>query len=559
MRRLGGCAMKRRLLLALLLIAAAGTASPQQFAPFTLPSGSFLQDPAFTADGKTLFLTRIDPNGDHTIVVTTLRDGTWSPPTAAPFSGQWRDLSTVFSGDGSEIIFASNRPIQDGGKPIDAFFGGKVRPQRGGNLWSVRRAGDSWGAPMRLPDAINSNTTVFSPALAADGTLYFMRPWGPHNYFHLFVAKLEKGTYRSSQSAPFSDVEYSDFDPTVAPDDSFVIFTSNRPPSRSGTSDLFITFRHGDTWSTPQDMDRSIDPNGDAIEPRLSPDAKTLYYTATSPSPSQLMQVDIAPLQGRSDPPAAMPTLLAPGIISDGNVVSSPVFSPDGTTLFFSRSVGDRPTIVESQRIHGTWSKPTVLPFSGTYDDMDPALAPDGSYMIFSSNRPVSGAPSVAGNLWRVDRAADGSWGTPVHLPASVNIADHIFAPNVAADGTIYFLRSSKTRQHQLFRAPYVNGTYQSAQPLAFSNPATNDYDPDPGPNQSYVVFASAGRAGAADKNLHLYVAVANGDAWAVHPLHFAGDTGNDSSPVLSRDATTLYFTSDRGGKSNVWMIPFSP
>jgi Tol biopolymer transport system component len=139
-----------------------------------------------------------------------------------------------------------------------------------------------------------------------------------------------------------------------------------------------------------------------------------------------------------------------------------------------------------------------------------------------------------------------------------VNVGDYIYAPSVASDGSVYFLRSSKTRQHQLFRARYVNGAYQKAEPLAFSNPTTNDYDPVAGPDQSYVVFASSGRAGT-DKKLHLYVAVARGESWDVQPLPFAGDTGNDSSPMLSRDGTTLYFTSDRNGNSNVWMIPFKP
>jgi Tol biopolymer transport system component len=547
--------MKYSLFLAVLLLAASGSA-PQIFAPFALPTGSFLQDPAFSPDGQSLYLTRIDPDGGHTIVVSTLRDGAWSAPTIAPFSGHWRDLSTVFSADGNEIIFASNRPIAGGDQPIDAFFGGKPRPKRGGNLWSVRREGEEWGTPQRLPDAVNASTTIFSPALADDGTLYFMQPSGPKNTFHLFIAKNEEGVYRSSEPAPFSDDPNSaDFDPTVAPDNAFVIFISTRPPSRPGTADLFITFRRGDGWTKPADMDRSIDPNGDAIEPRLSPDAKTLYYTAGDPS--SLMRVDISPWVASADTALATPQLFAPGVVSDGNVVSSPVFSPDGSTLYYSSSIGNRATIVESHLIDSVWSKPVAVPFSGQWDDMDPALAPDGSYMVFSSTRPVPGDADVAGNLWRVDRTPNG-WSMPVHLPSTVNIGDHIFAPTIANDGTVYFLRSSKTYQHQLFRARYVAGTYRQAQPLTFSNPATHDFDPVPGPDQSYVIFASSGRGAPADKKLHLYVATEHGPGWNVRPLAFAGDTGDDSSPMLSRDGQTLYFVSDRDGKSNVWMIPYS-
>lgn len=288
--------MKRLLLLAILVFGTVASA-PERFAPFAVPEGSWLQDPAFSPDGTSLFLTRIDPSGDSAtlaIVISTLRDGAWSAPTVAPFSGRWTDLTTVFSADGNEIIFASNRPAKDGGAPIDGFWGGKPRPGHGGNLWSVERQGAGWGAPVRLPDAVNGGTAIFSPALAADGTLYFMKPSGPKSLFHLFIAKREDGVYRSSEPASFSnDPDHQDVDPTVAPDNSFVIFTSNRPPSRPGTAELFITFRHGDTWSAPEAMDSSIDPNGDAIEARLSPDLKTLYYTSNK-APHDLMRVDVS-------------------------------------------------------------------------------------------------------------------------------------------------------------------------------------------------------------------------------------------------------------------------
>lgn len=250
------------------------------FAPVTVTPSTFTEDVVFSPDNKTLFLTRaaVDDPAQRTIIMLERDGAKWTDPQVAPFSGRWRDLEEILTPDGRTMIFASNRPASDGSGAIDGFFGGKPQPGRGGNLWSVRWNGSAWGTPERLPDAINTGNSVFSPAVTRDGTLYFMRNTLPGPRFHLYVAKLEDGMYRSSAPAPFGDPRYSDFDPTVAPDGSFVIFGSNRPPSPAGGSDLFITFLRNEAWSTPVDMGSSINQNHDAIEPRLSTDANTLYF-----------------------------------------------------------------------------------------------------------------------------------------------------------------------------------------------------------------------------------------------------------------------------------------
>lgn len=263
------------------VLAAAAALAVSFFNPFAVPSGGYLQDVAFSPDGRTMFLTQID-GAEHTLMESTRLAGGWSKPRPLSFSGHWRDLEETLSPDGRTMIFASNRPADGGPTPIDAHFGGKLRRGRGGDLWETSMTSAGWSAPTRLPDRVNANTSTFSPALAADGTLYFMRASGPKMTFHIFVAKSERDTYSNSTLAPFSDAAYSDFDPTVAPDDSFVIFTSTRPPSAKGAADLFVSFHRDGRWTTPLDIGKPIDPAGDAIEPRLSPDAKVLYFTAGS-------------------------------------------------------------------------------------------------------------------------------------------------------------------------------------------------------------------------------------------------------------------------------------
>ena len=275
---------------------------------------------------------------------------------------------------------------------------------------------------------------------------------------------------------------------------------------------------------------------------------------------------------GAAAQPLAAPAIFAPGIISGPANDGTPTFTPDGKTLYFTRSGSGAGTILVSHLENGAWSKPEIAPFSGVWNDQHPAISPDGSQLVFVSTRPVPHRTDRVAHLWMMTRTGS-AWSTPVHLPSAVNIGRAIFAPSIAADGTIYFLSISKNgtqRVFQLYRSRYANGSYEQAEPLAFSTSQTADVDPEIAPDQSYLVFASSGRR-AGDTNEHLYIVRRNGNGWGeAATLRYPGDdaASNDNEPRISRDGKSLYFSSDRtagrksepwdNGNANVWIAPFS-
>ncbi|GLQ89802.1 TolB family protein [Dyella flagellata] len=244
------------------------------------PSGSD-SAPAFTPDGKTVFFTHRDDA--ISIMMARLRNDVWSKPQVAPFSGKWRDIEPAMAPDGSYLVFVSNRPTKAGGAPLDGYFGGRTRPGAGGNIWRVDRKGDVWGEPMRLPDVINSNSAIYSPAVAADGSIYFNQPDPVTRKSHVYRAQAKRNGFETPVALSISDGTHPGYDVAVAPDESFLVFSANRAPAAQDQSLLFVAFQRNGKWTEPQ----ALDPHLEGIEARLSPDLKTLYFQADDATQSK--------------------------------------------------------------------------------------------------------------------------------------------------------------------------------------------------------------------------------------------------------------------------------
>lgn len=279
------------------------------------------------------------------------------------------------------------------------------------------------------------------------------------------------------------------------------------------------------------------------------------------------------------------PTVFAPGVISGPLHDSAPAFTPDGNTVYFTRSDGTNSSILVSHLDHGHWSSPVTAPFSGQWSDMEPAMSPDGRFLVFISNRPkMPGGkpldgffmgrsfPARGGNLWKVTWD-NGKWSAPVRLPDNVNHSDSTFAPSVAADGSLYFMHPAADPKHfQLFRAAWHRGAYDEPQPLPFSDGHVTDVDPAVAPDESFVVFGSS-RSPA--RQIDLFIVFRDNDAWGT-PIHLGNGVNSavsDAEARLSPDHRTLYFASDRmvdiapgtmradwdNGKYNIWQISLAP
>jgi hypothetical protein len=141
---------------------------------------------------------------------------------------------------------------------------------------------------VRLPATVNISRSVWRASIAADRSLYFIAFMGPTP--RLFRSQYANGTYQKAQPLPFSTEKTRDVDPEIAPDQSFLVFSSSGRSSPADTHEhLYITFKQGDVWG-PITRLRYAGDDGSAStdnEPRLGSDARTLYFASDRSLPVQ--------------------------------------------------------------------------------------------------------------------------------------------------------------------------------------------------------------------------------------------------------------------------------
>jgi Tol biopolymer transport system component len=268
-----------------------------------------------------------------------------------------------------------------------------------------------------------------------------------------------------------------------------------------------------------------------------------------------------------AEKPILEPTVFAPNIISTGDYEVCPEFSPDGKTFYFVKSTPDANfwTIVFSEFANGGWSAPAIVPFSGQYSDADEFITADGKRMFFISRRPVNSevSPNAAGKLdiWVTEKTASGYWGEPKNLGRPINSEGSEYFPTLTKDGTLYFGSGRKGGKGgiDLYRARLVNGRYQEPENLGDAiNTSFDDFEPFISPDESFLIFMSAGRPEGLG-GFDLYISYNRNGQWTRAenlgaPINSPAD---ELSPKITRDGKYFFWASARSSidkpKSASW------
>jgi len=128
---------------------------------------------------------------------------------------------------------------------------------------------------------------------------------------------------------------------------------------------------------------------------------------------------------------------------------STPVFTKDGRTIYFTRNNSDGKRARKSKKntsnlkiykanyINGYWVNVKELPFNNDeYSTGHPALSPDEKTLYFVSNMPGGYGDS---DIYKVEIKGKDEYGTPVNLGSSINTSEKEVFPYVGSDNVLYF------------------------------------------------------------------------------------------------------------------------
>jgi len=257
----------------------------EMFAPGIISTKSYEHSaPAFSPDGSVVLWTVVDSTFRGFLLEMKYVNGQWSKPSRPAFADSTADdYYPSFSIDGTRLFFSSRRKLPPGYPP-----GGDIR------IWEVERRKSGWGKAVPFDTTI-SRGHEFAHSVSQNGTLYFSSAPGGGITFNIRRSEKKNGRNTESTLLPYSvnSVDYED-GPCIAPDESFLIFESQRPEGIDGYLGLYISFRDKNgQWGMPVNMGPKINSGKGERFARLSPDGKYLFFGSFRSSSSDRRGADI--------------------------------------------------------------------------------------------------------------------------------------------------------------------------------------------------------------------------------------------------------------------------
>jgi Tol biopolymer transport system component len=247
---------------------------------------------SFSPDGERAYFNRMPADRSAMFAVEArFADGKWQAAVPVTFvDSSARNVDLFVTPDGSEVLFSSTRATE-AGKPKTDF-----------DTWSVPRAPDGWGTAVHLAVPPNSPAQDVFVSATRTGTLYFASDRAGNNDIYR-AARTAAGQYAEPERLSVVNTPASESNPLIAPDESFLIFVSERPEGVGG-ADLYVATRVHGTWTTPRNLGAPVNSPYADFAPGLSPDGKYLFFTSERPGvvkdsvagrrPGDIWQVEIA-------------------------------------------------------------------------------------------------------------------------------------------------------------------------------------------------------------------------------------------------------------------------
>jgi CubicO group peptidase (beta-lactamase class C family) len=244
------------------------------------------------------------------------------------------------------------------------------------------------------PEIVSLGFHEHNIAISPDGKeIFFVAASADFSRYLIMTTRLEPGGWTMPDVAPFSGGR-NDGAPAFSPDGKRLYFSSRRPHPAGGASvddfDIWYVERKDDSWTSPTNLGGPVNSIQNEVNPSVASDG-TIYFQRIAKLGTLDWDLYWAPLRNSAyDPPEKLP---AP--VNTAANEAGPFIAPDGSYLLFQSnrpgSYGIMDIYVTYRTKSNGWSDPVNLgeKVNSPYSDWGPVVSPDGQYLFFSSFRNI--------------------------------------------------------------------------------------------------------------------------------------------------------------------------
>jgi len=263
-----------------------GTAA-EVFAPGVVSTDSNEMMFGFFDDGALFFFERtpLDFEADwiHAPVFRTeIINSVWTEPEKSVATGRPWYFDYPEAREGTVVVFPWRKNLDGSGPRLDI------------DIWRAVKGPNGWAEPVRLGSPVNTESFDSWPSLSRSEALYFFSTRdGGFGRLDLYRSALHDSEYLEVENlGSVINTEFNDHDPFIAPDESYLVWCSDRPGGL-GENDLYVSYRMQDgAWATPRNLGEGINTPGDDTRPYVTTDGKYLFFNSTISGSRDIYWID---------------------------------------------------------------------------------------------------------------------------------------------------------------------------------------------------------------------------------------------------------------------------
>jgi hypothetical protein len=246
--------------------------TPEIFAPGLVSiDNRFEYGSTFSPDDSEFYFA-VNVGTKPEIQVIKFSNNAWTKPSLLIGHAKYGYNDPFPTPDGKKLFFISDRPLDGAGEKKDI------------DIWYVNRTASGWSDPINAGSEINSSKNEYYISFTKSGIMYFSSNGetsleNDKNYDIKTSTQTRNSFNKSSKLGPQINSEHYEADVFVAPDESYLIYCSERPNGK-GSGDLYISFKDSNgTWMPAKIIESGVSTDAYEFCPYVSNDGKYFFFS----------------------------------------------------------------------------------------------------------------------------------------------------------------------------------------------------------------------------------------------------------------------------------------